>query len=156
MTTSTEDKELARWFDQLIKAHEDLGEAQQTAYQMLERQPGRLARVTVHKYQCASRGCQIARVVKIGGTVLCAVRDYKYSPGLNAENSVPEARRKNTLNGEDWWPGHVYDVESIAKWGDAAGMDMICRHFHGTIFAKDILAVIEGVIPGHPKGPTRL
>jgi len=154
MTTSAENTDLATWLDQLIAAHDDLGEAQQTAYQMLERREA-LSKVTLHKYQC-TRGCQIARVVQIGSTILCAVRDYKYSPGMNEARSVPEARRKNTLNGDDWWPGHVHDVTALARWGDAAGMDMICRHAHRTVLAKVVLATIEGVTPGHPGKPTRL
>jgi hypothetical protein len=153
--TTTNESALSAWFDELVAQYDDLGEAQQTAYQMLENR-GALSKVTLHKYQCASHGCQIARVVKIGSTVLCATRDYKYSPGMNLEKSVPEARRKNTLNGDDWWPGHVYDVDALAEWGDVAGIGMVCRHYTGTILAKDILSAIERVIPGHPGKPTRL
>jgi hypothetical protein len=149
-----ESQNMGDWFAALLSNHADRGEAIQTAYQQLENL-NKLSKVTLHKYQC-TRGCQIARVVKIDNTVLCAVRDYRYSPGMNAARSVPEARRKNTLNGDDWWPGHVHDVTELSTWGDSAGMDMVCRHFHGTILAKDILTTIEGVIPGHPRKPTRL
>ncbi|MDO9397012.1 MAG: hypothetical protein Q7T71_10745 [Herbiconiux sp.] len=150
------DADLARWFERLMAEHDDEVDQRERAYYALQNSElPLLSRVTVHKYQCV-RGCQVARVVRIGSTVLCAVRDYKYSPGMNAERSVPEARRKNTLDGDKHWPGHVHDVNALAGWGDQAGLDMVCRHFHGMILASDILTQIQGVEPGHPRKPTRL
>lgn len=151
-----EQEQVANWFTAVVAAHDDRAQGLNDAYFQLDKL-GLLSKVTLHRYQCNRRNpCQVARVVQIGPTVLCAVRDYKYSPGMNRAKSVPEARRKRTLNGDNWWPGHVYDVNELATWGDAAGLDMVCRHFHRTIFASDILTAIEGAKPGHPNKPTRL
>lgn len=122
------------------------------------RDSGLLPRVTLHRYMCR-RGCQIATVFSAGGLVLCAVRDYKFSHGLNDDVSVPEARMRNTLDGERHWPGHVYDVGEIQRFSvgeQKAGMDMNCRHFRGTVLAEDILEACKSVIPGKPDAPTRL
>lgn len=151
----SEAKSLARWFDDLLASSDDKREAQQYAYLKIEQMETALPKVTLHKYQC-TRGCQIARVVQIGSTIMCAVRDYEFSPGLNAQLSVPAARRKNTMDGDKHWPGHVYDVQELAEWGDQAGMQMVCRHFRGTVLASDLLKAIEGARPGHPNAPTRL
>lgn len=118
-----------------------------------------LRRVTLHKYQCQKDACQIATVFRVDGDVLCAVRDYKFSPGLNQQTSVEAARRKNTLDGNRWWPGHVYNVSRLDSPYDIEGnrsrILMACRHFHGMIRTADILATVEGVTPGH-YGKTRL
>jgi hypothetical protein len=154
--SDAESAQLAEWFSQLLATHDERTEAIESAYLQLEALE-KLSKVTVHKYQCAApQACLIARVIRIGGTVLCAVRDYKFSPGVNEAESVPEARRKNTLNGDNHWPGHVHDVIELDKWGDSAGMHMVCRHFRGVVYAKDVLTAIDGVVPGHPNKPTRL
>ena len=116
---------------------------------------GLLSRVTLHKYMC-KRGCQLATVFAAGGFVLCAVRDYKLSPGLNAQESVPEARATKTLDGDRHWPSHVYDVNQLARFGEVAGMHLNCRHRHGNVSAEATLAAVDGVIPGKPGAPTRL
>ena len=147
---------LADWFANVLAEHADAVDQREHAYYALDN-AGLLSKVTVHRYQCSrDNPCQIARVIKIGSNVLCAVRDYKYSPGLNQERSVESARVRNTLNGDNHWPGHVHDVVALSEWGDQAGMDMVCRHYRGTIFAKDILATVEGIPPGRPGKPTRL
>lgn len=116
---------------------------------------GLLSKVTLHKYMC-KRGCQIGTVFAAGDLVLCAVRDYKLSPGLNEAQSVPDARKKNTLDGARHWPSHVYDVEQLTRFGDMSGMDFNCRHRLGNVSAVSILARVEGVTPGRPSAPTRL
>lgn len=154
MTDSTED--LSNWMARLLAAHDDRTAAIQTAYSQLE-SANLLAKVTLHRYQCSSpKACQIARVIQIGDLVLCSVRDYKYSPGMNIARSVPAARAKNTLDGDSHWPGHVHDVSALAEWGAAAGISMVCRHYHGTILAVDMLETARQARPGHPGKPTRL
>lgn len=139
---------------QLMKQLEDDAAARDALHTHLK-ETGLLARVTLHKYMC-KRGCQIATVFRAGGLTLCAVRDYKFSPGLNERASVPSARERNTLDGDKHWPGHIHDVSHLAGWGPDAGMDMNCRHRRGTVLAVDVLAAVEGVEPGKPGVPTRL
>ncbi|MFV0634631.1 hypothetical protein [Demequina sp.] len=114
---------------------------------------GLLSRVTLVKVQCRARRCQIATVFRVGPVTMCAVRDYKYSPGLNAQRSVPRAREKNTLDGDHHWPGHVYDVNELAHWGVEAGFDVVCRHAQQTINAAELLGIVQSVEPGKPLPP---
>lgn len=144
------------WFAELERLH-DRQAAIDAAYISL-RDAGLLPKVTLHKYMCR-RGCPIATVFRVAHLTLCVVRDYKFSPGLNREVSVPSARRKNTLDGERHWPGHVYDVEELDRFSagaSRAGMGMNCRHHRGTVLAQDVLATVAGVSPGRPGPPTRL
>ena len=53
--------------------------------------------MTLHRYICR-RGCGIATVFRVGGVTVCAVRDYKLSPGLNERESTPAARAKKTID----------------------------------------------------------
>ncbi|KQZ10040.1 hypothetical protein ASD19_10835 [Microbacterium sp. Root53] len=146
--------DLNDWFADLLRTSQHRAEARQRAHQTLE-STGLLSKVTLHRFMC-KRGCQIATVFRVGGSTLCAVRDYKYSPGLNAAQSVPEARAKNTLDGDRWWPSHVFDIEELAEWGDEAGMSMNCKHFRGTVTARTVLAACEGASPGKQNKPTIL
>lgn len=142
---------------ELMKRLDDDGAARDALHTHLK-ENGLLSRVTLHKYMC-KRGCQIATVFRAGSYTLCAVRDYKFSPGLNEQVSVPSARKRNTLDGDKNWPGHVYDVEQLERFstGDQkVGMVMNCRHRRGAVLARDILATVEGITPGKPGAPTRL
>lgn len=114
-----------------------------------------LSKVTLHKYICRQKGCQIATVFRAAGLTLCAVRDNKLSPGLNEAVSVEAARAKNTLDGARHWPGHVYEVDRLAV-DPRGGMEMECRHRHGAVLASDVLAVARGISPGHPGAPSRI
>lgn len=145
---------IAEWFAQVLAAADNRRLALEDTHRMLSSN-GLLSKVTLHRYMCR-RGCQIAVVFKVGDVIACAVRDYKFSPGMNEAESVPAAREKNTLDGDRWWPSHVYDVAELADWGPGRGMDMNCRHHHGTVNAADVLAVVEGVQPGHPGAPSIL
>ena len=147
-------KSIDDWFAALLRGHDDRVDAIQTAYQQL-RDAGLLSKVELHRYMC-TRGCQLAIVFRAAGTNLCAVRDYKYSPGLNASQSVASARIKNTLDGERHWPSHVYDVDSLAEWGEGTGMSVVCRHYRGVLSGARVLADIGGVLPGRGGKPTRL
>lgn len=149
--------EFAAWFDQVLKATDDRAEALRAAHEML-RTSGLLSKVTLHKYMCA-KGCQIATVFRASGLLLCAVRDYKLSPGLNVRETAPRARETKTLDGQRHWPGHVYDVEQLHRFragGQRAAMRLTCRHCRTVLFTDDVLAVVEGVEPGRPGKPTRL
>lgn len=139
----------------LFQASDDAKKAREDLHTAL-RENGYLSRVTLHRYMCAQRGCQIATVFKAGGTVLCAVRDYRLSRGLNERRSVASARAKNTLDGERHWPSHVYDVTELADWGGSVGFDLTCNHFTGTLLAADVMKAVDGVEPGRPGKPTRL
>ena len=116
---------------------------------------GQLNRYVLHRYQCP-RGCQVAVIFRFGGFPLCAVRDYKYSPGLNAERSVPSARQRNTIDGNRHWPSHVYDLEELANFSPQAGLTMACRHISKVELATSALLAIQGVRPGRPGRPTIL
>lgn len=154
------EQDIDSWFAMLVGSAEDHADAIQRAYQALRdtkdaRGVPLLNRVALHRYQC-HRGCQIAIVFKAAGRVMCAVRDYKYSPGLNEKQSVESARSKNTIDGDRHWPSHVYDVTSLADWGDGTGMSLACRHYRGLLSGAQVLRDVAGVEPGSPRKPTRL
>lgn len=153
MTTESE-PDLSEWLHALFAAHDDRTEALQEAHRFIT-ENGLLAKVTLLRYQCR-RGCQIATVFRLDGTTMCAVRDYKLSPGLNQSQTVAAAREKNTLDGNRWWPSHVFDVDDLAHWGDDAGMHLTCRHYRGVVRASAVLSDVDGVTPGHQKRPVRL
>lgn len=143
--------------DALVSLAGDREAAMEQIYAHLK-DSGLLPKVTMHRYMC-KRGCQIATAFSAGGLILCAVSDYKLSPGLNWELSVEEARKRNTLDGEKHWPGHVHDVMQLNRFSTAdnqAAMDMNCRHRRGPILAVDILSVCQGITPGKPGAPTLL
>ncbi|WP_420123713.1 hypothetical protein [Nakamurella sp.] len=149
------DDEIGKWFEAVFNSAGDASAARDLAHTQL-RNAGLLPKVTLHRYMCKAKNCQIATVFQVGGRVLCAVRDYTFSPGLNAQVSVPAARKSKTLDGERHWPGQVYDVSELEEWGPQAGMSFECRHFHGTVIAADALRAVEGVEPGRPRRPTFL
>ncbi|WPU08089.1 hypothetical protein [Pseudarthrobacter oxydans] len=151
------DRQAGEAFASLLSQMEDRAAAMEELHRQLK-QRGLLANVTLHKYMC-KRGCQIATAFMAGGMILCAVRDYKYSPGLNEQASVPAARERNTLDGDRHWPGHVYDVAQLEQFSVGAnksGMSMNCRHHRGTVLAETVLRDCAGVTPGKPGAPTRL
>lgn len=143
--------DLMDWFAELESRTQGRREAIEQAYIEL-RNSGLLSKVTLHRYMCR-RGCQLAVVFRVAGQTLCATRDYKQSPGLNAHASVEAARRDRTLDGDRHWPAMVYDVAEIAEFG---AMLAACRHFRGQLVGADVLTAVEGVRPGQPKAPTRL
>lgn len=148
-------EQAGQFFAELVRVSEDRDAAIHAAYQQIEN-AGVLSKVTVHRYVCR-RGCGVlTTVVKLGEVTLARTRDYKYSPGMNLERSVPEARSKSTLDGDRHWPGHTFYVEQMASWGPVAGFDVSCRHNLRTLLAVDVLATVKGVRPGHPEKPTLL
>jgi len=138
-----------------LETAEDSRLARERVYETLRDHPGWLANLTVHKYMCM-RGCQLARAFRVGGLTLLAVRDYKYSPGLNLQLSVEAARDQNTLDGERHWPSHVYDMDELAQWGDEAGAAVVCRHYRGMLTGRRVLTDCGNATPGRPGKPTRL
>lgn len=142
---------LEEWFSDLLQRSDDRSAALTDAHTQL-RNAGNLSKVTVQEYHCPRR-CVVATVFVVGGSTLCAVRDYKLSPGLNETQSVEAARKKNTLDGDRHWPGHVFDLEALADWPDNSGIGMNCRHHRGLIHAREILHRVEGVRPGHKIKP---
>ncbi|BBZ60134.1 hypothetical protein [Mycolicibacterium monacense] len=151
----TQDADLGRWFTDLLQAAEDRAQAVHDAYQHLENAEV-VSKVTVHRYLCRKCGKPRATVIRLGDRTLARTHDYKFSPGMNADRSVPSARARNTLDGDRHWPGHTYDVDELAEWGPDAGFDVNCRHVTATVFARDVLAITSGVTPGHPGKPTLL
>lgn len=149
-----DDPSVAELFATLLAQTASKSDADARMYAAL-RDNGLLSRVTTHRYMCR-RGCQIATAYKVGAAVMLAVRDYKYSPGLNEARSVESARAKNTLDGDRHWPAHVYDMTEHAEWGDDAGASIVCRHYHGLLTGKRVLGDSRDVVPGHPNKPTRL
>lgn len=119
------------------------------------RSRGQIGRYVVHRYMC-HRGDQLAIIFRFGGLELCAVRDYKLSPGLNTALSVPAAREHNTLDGDRHWPGHVYDLEQLARSGRSAVMTIACRHVVTTLGAVEVLDAVVGTRTGKPGRPTVL
>jgi hypothetical protein len=143
----------------LIELSNDDAKARDRLYVAL-RDDERLPLVTLHRYMCAARGCQIATVFKAGGTVLCAVRDHTYSPGMSQALTTPSARARHTIDRDQRrWPSVVYDVTDLADEAEASaqvGVLLACRHVRTSVLALDILAIVSGVTPGHPGPPTRL
>lgn len=148
--------DLGQWWKQLTDQAEARADALHHAWQTLEN-AGVLNHVVVHRYLCRHRrGHPLATVIRVSGVTVVRTRDYKFSPGLNAERSVETARAKNTLDGERHWPGPTLDVTDLAEWGPQAGVDMNCRHALRTVLAQDILAASADVRPGHPGKPSRI
>ncbi|WP_017936058.1 hypothetical protein [Nocardioides sp. Iso805N] len=148
------DDDLAAWLSNLLAAHENHSEATHEAYQHLEN-AGVLSRLTVHRYICARCG-PLATVIRVGTHTLARTKDYKYGRGLNDARSVPAARASNTLDGERHWPGHTFDVDELAEWGEGVGFDVHCRHQTTTVAAREVLATTRNKLPGHPGAPTIL
>lgn len=136
----------------LIEHNHDRQEAIDAQYLIL-REGDQLNRYVLHRFMCA-KGCQVATMFRYAGLTLCAVRDYKLSPGKNTAESVAEARRKNTLDGARHWPAHVYDVGELVKFD--AGMTMVCRHVSVTVNAGEALSIAETSRPGRPGKPSVL
>jgi len=120
------------------------------------RDAGLIAKVTVLRFLCRQRSCVIGTVFTLGDTVYCHVRDYKFSPGMNAAESSESGRRNNTLDGDHHWPAHVYDVNELAAFDSTAGFHINCRHAHKMVNARELLQLVEGVQPGHPIKPVRV
>jgi hypothetical protein len=134
---------------------DEMASRDQEIEESYERLSERLSKVALHRYQCA-RGCQIATVYRADGLLLCAVRGYKVSPGLNETISTADARTRNMVDGK--WPAHIYDVRHLHGPAEQspASITMACNHYLGSVPTQQIIAVVEGVIPGHPNKPTRL
>lgn len=130
---------------------------------------GVLNRLRVHQYLCPA-GCKLATVIRIRDVVLMRTRAYRMRPRTNLQRSVHAARVQNTLNGEDYWPGHTFNVGWLLgvkdepgslEWaevvhGDTIRMDINCRHHLRSIAAIEVLRAVEGVTPGKPRKPTIL
>lgn len=151
----TESDRIGEWFAALLASAEDEREALDEAYQQLEN-AGLVSKVTVHRYLCKTAGCILGTVVRLRGRTLARTKDYKLAPGTNAARSVESARTKNTLDGARHWPGHTFDVDELATWGDTAAMDMNCRHGLRTVRALDVLAASSEARPGHPGKPSQI
>lgn len=149
------DSEIDRAFLALLEAHDDRREALHAAWQRLEN-AGLISKVTVQQYRCRRRGCTLMTVIKVGGLTLARSADYKFSRGLNGERSVAAARAKNTLDGDRHWPGHTFDVEELAGWGETAGMDANCRCATRVLMAQRILEDSAGATSGRPAKPVIL
>ena len=140
---------------ELVRVSEDRGAAVHTAYQQYEN-AGVLSKVTVHRYVCR-RGCGVLMtVIKLGEYILARTRDVKYSPGMNEKRSVPAAREARALDRNKHWPGHTFEIKQMESLGAGFGFEASCRHGLHTLLAADVLATVEGVVPGHPGKPTLL
>lgn len=142
--------------DELARAlFADRPNAADEVYQRLENAEV-VNRVKVGSYLCERRGCKLAVVVAVGGRILVRTRDHKKSPGLNAATSVESARRDRTLDGDNHWPGHTFDVGDLAAWGGSALVSMPCRCRQRNIDPGEILSYVDGVEPGRPAKPRRV
>lgn len=142
------------WFSRRLAGVGDESAAIADALQALDNADV-LGRVVVHRYICPKCG-PVALVVKLGGRVLARTRDYKHSRGRNEATTAPAAREARTLDGDRHWPGHVFDVDDMARWGDALRLPLKCAHHDRTVTAAEVLALVADVRPGHPGRPTIL
>ncbi|MGE9806928.1 hypothetical protein [Janibacter sp. G1551] len=147
--------DMGAWLHALLDNARQDSDALHSAYQQLEN-AGVLNNLVVHRYLCRKGGCKLATVIRVDGVVIARTKDYKLAPGANLARSVEAARIKNTLDGERHWPGHTFPVSDLAGWGDAASIDMNCRHRLRSIKANAIMATVADVQPGHPGKPTLL
>lgn len=152
--------ESAKLYDQFLAIAGDPKAARMMIHDHLSEIPQRLNNVTLHRYQCAQGNCTLARVFTVQGHVFCWTKDYKYSSGMNEKLTVESARRKNTLNGKDHWPSHVFDLGELAEFvsgtSNTASVPMVCRHRITNVDVFEILKTIEGVRAGNPGAPTRI
>lgn len=146
-------EDVNEFWRQLTTDAADRDGAVHDAYQALEN-AGLINRVTVHRFICRKRGCVLANVISVDHKIIARTRDYKLSPGVNAERSVADARENNTLDRNRHWPGYTVDVGHLNAPGMA--IDMNCRHVLRTVSTAEILEAVNGVEPGHPRSPTKL
>jgi len=123
------------------------------AYQSLEN-AGLLGHVVVQRYLCRSRGCVLATVISVGGSIIARTRDNKLAPGTNRVTSVESARRTRTLDADRHWPGVTVDIGALASVPEAA-LEMNCRHGLRVVPAAEVLEWVKNLRPGHPGPPTR-
>lgn len=142
------------FYAELIRASEDKITAIHAAYQHCENAQV-LSKLTLHRYLCR-RGCVLMTVIRLGEDILARTRDYKMSPGMNEKRSVPAAREVRALDRNKHWPGHTFEIEQMESWGPGFGFEASCRHGLHTLLAAEVLAAVEGVVPGHPGKPTLL
>lgn len=143
---------LSAWFAALVDSGQDRDQAAHDAYQRLENL-GLINRVRVHFYICGrgSSGCGVLGTsISLGGRVLLRTAPYKMSRGLNTATSVEAARRKNTLDGDRFWPGYTFDVEWLGSFGPDAAITMYCRHQLSSVLASTVLEDAAGVPLGRP------
>lgn len=146
---------LADWWRALNERAEADDLAVSDAFQQLEN-AGLINRVVVGRYICAKKGCKLATVIRLGDSILTRTRDYKLAPGANVALSIEAARARNTIDGDRHWPGHDFDVSHMASFGPDARFDMNCRCRLRSTPVVDVLAYVDGVIPGHPGAPKRI
>lgn len=56
-----------------------------------------------------------------------AVPAYKLSRQRNERQTVPTARKRNTLDGDRRWRERGFDLEDLIEWKGAAAIDMQCE-----------------------------
>lgn len=148
------DGDVSKWLNELFSGA-DHDDAVQILWQRIA-DLGLVSKLTVHRYICAKCG-PIVTVIRLGHNTFASTRDYKQSVGMSRATSVRAAREKHTLDGDRHWPGHIYDVDQLARDHLARGNFIAaCRHVHTTLLAADVLAQSLMVKPGHPGAPTRL
>jgi hypothetical protein len=145
--------ELSDFFAALFASASDRDTAAHEGFQQLEN-AGVINKVIVGRYICGQGNCLLVKVIRVGDHTLARTKDHKVARGLNKEISVPAARRKNTLDGDRHWPGHTFDVDFLAGFGESAGLGAGCRHKpRRVISAADVLAKTRDVKPGYPGAP---
>ncbi len=144
-----------QFFAALCEAEQDARIARERTHIGL-RDMGLLSQVTLHRFMCRSKGCQLALVFQVGDSVFVAASDYKYSPGMNEEKSVQRARERNTLDGKRHWPGTVYDLNEVVEWGPQGSIHVACRHVMRDLSGSELFDSIGSATPGHPGKPTLL
>lgn len=115
-----------------------------------------IGRVVVHRYRCKKCSKLLATVIRGGDHLLIRTSDYKYGKGMNLERTVESARQKNTLNGDNHWPGHTFDVHEVAEWDSDGGVSVVCRHTNVVLHGKRIIEDVGDKRPGHAGAPTFL
>jgi hypothetical protein len=151
------DPDLSAIFHQLFVAAVDSGkdhaEAIHDAYQKFEN-AGLISKVTVHRYLCSKCGKPRATVIRLGDRTIARTTDYKFSRGYNVSHSAEGARASRTLDGNQHWPGHTYDIDELAA--AELSFQVTCRHMNAHVAAAAVLALTRDVKAGHPGAPTRL
>jgi len=151
--TSKNGDDISEFFRALMSQHEDKVDALNSLH-LYMRDSGLLKNATLRVYRCARKGHLLATVFSAAGMIVCVTELYKMSHGLNEASSVESAREKNTIDKEQrTWPGHVFDVSELAKWGDSAQVPINCRDVRSGLGATHILSDVKGIIPGHGGAP---
>lgn len=103
------------------------------------------------EYRCVNtRACLLLQAWMANGRVLYYRPAYKRSRNRNENESVPQARQRNTLDGDRHWKPRAGNLSALAGWS-GVGIDLNCDHSEVIVTPRLVLADADAATPGTPK-----